>query len=88
VEYNGIDDVFTYNIALNIFAHNDDHKSNSIKDCRQGENWPKWKDAIDEELNLLYKQQVLDLLSSHDGVKPVGYKWVFMQKRMKWYLSF
>jgi hypothetical protein len=37
---------------------------------------------------LLYKQQVLDLLSSHDGVKPVGYKWVFMQKRMKWYLSF
>jgi hypothetical protein len=38
VEYNGIDDVFTYNIALNIFADNDDHKSNSIKDCRQGEN--------------------------------------------------
>jgi hypothetical protein len=58
----GVDDVFAYNIALTMITNNEDDKSNSIKDYRQSENWPKWKDAIDEELNLLYKQQVFGLV--------------------------
>ncbi|KAK2389045.1 putative mitochondrial protein [Trifolium repens] len=77
-----VDDVFAYKIALNIIIDNEDHEPRSIKDCRQSENWPKWKGAIEAELNSLHKRQVFGpVVRTPEGVKPVGYKWVFVRKR-------
>ncbi|KAK2376223.1 putative mitochondrial protein [Trifolium repens] len=77
-----VDDVFAYKIALDIINDNEDHEPRSIKDCRQSENWPKWKDAIEAELNSLHKRQVFGpVVRTPEGVKPVGYKWVFVRKR-------
>jgi len=42
-----VDDAFAYQIALNVISDSEDHEPKSIKDCRQSENWPKWKDAIE-----------------------------------------
>ncbi|KAK2434187.1 putative mitochondrial protein [Trifolium repens] len=77
-----VDDVFAYKIALDIINDNEDHEPRSIKDCRQSENWPKWKDAIEAKLNSLHKRQVFGpVVRTPEGVKPVGYKWVFVRKR-------
>jgi hypothetical protein len=56
---------FANNIALNVINDNEDQEPRSIKECRQSENWPKWKDAIEAELNSLNKRKVLDLFSEH-----------------------
>jgi hypothetical protein len=38
-----------------------------------------WKEAIKAELNSLTKHEVF----GHEGVSPVGYKWVFVRKQNK-----
>lgn len=50
-----VDDIFRYNIALNVINNSEDHELKSTKDCRQSENWPNLKDEIEAELNQLYK---------------------------------
>lgn len=50
-----VDDAFAYHITLNVINDSDDHEPKSIKYCRQSENWPKWKEAIEAELKSLYK---------------------------------
>ena len=52
-----INDIFAYNIALNII-NSEDHDLKSIKECRQRNDWPKQKGAIDAELNTLKKRKV------------------------------
>ncbi|XP_058768131.1 uncharacterized protein LOC131641850 [Vicia villosa] len=77
-----IDDLFAYIIALNEINEKEDHEPASIKICRQSEDWPKWKDAIEAELNSLYKRQVFGpVVRTPEGVKPVGYIWVFVRKQ-------
>ena len=77
-----VDDIFAYNIALNVINDNEDQEPKSIKECRQSENWPKWKDAIEAELNSLNKRKVFGpVVRTPKGVKPIGYKWVFVRKR-------
>jgi len=61
---------------------NEDHEPRSIKECKQSENWPKWKDAIEAEIHSLNKRKVFGpVVRTPKGVKPVGYKWVFVRKR-------
>ena len=44
----------------------------------------KWNDTIQAELNSLAKQEVFGPITHiPNGVKPVGYKWVFVRKRNK-----
>ena len=44
--------------------------------------WPKWKEAIQTELNLLTKQEVFGpIVQTSGNIKPVGYKWLFVKKR-------
>jgi hypothetical protein len=44
--------------------------------------WPKWKEAIQEELTSLAKRKVFGpIVQTPEDVKPVGYKWVFIRKR-------
>jgi hypothetical protein len=41
-----------------------------------------WKEAIQAELNSLAKREVFEpIVQTPEGVSPVGYKWVFVQKR-------
>ena len=43
---------------------------------------PKWKDAIQAELASLEKREVFGpIIQTPEGIKPVGYKWVFVRKR-------
>ena len=77
-----VDDIFAYNVALNIVNDNEDLDPKSVEECRQRDDWPKWKDAIKAELNSLSKHEVFGpIVLTPDGVKPVGYKWVFLRKR-------
>jgi len=53
-----------------------------MKECRQRNDWPKWKDAIEAELNSLKKRQVFGpVVHTPKGIKPIGCEWVFVQKR-------
>ena len=77
-----VDNVFAYKIALNVINESQDHKPKSIKECRQRQDWPKCKNAIDVELSSLVKREVFGLIvQTPKDVKPVGYKWVFVRKR-------
>ena len=77
-----IDDAFAYNLALEIMAENEDHEPRSVEECKQRQDWPKWNNAIQAELDSLIKREVFGPVTrTPDGVKPVGYKWVFVRKR-------
>ena len=57
----------------------EDLEPQSVKEYRQGNNWPKWKEAIQSELNSLVKHEIFEpIVQTPNGVKPVGYKWGFM----------
>ena len=46
--------------------------------------WPKWKEAIQTELNSLTKQEVFTPVGQMlENIKLVGYKQVFMKKQNK-----
>ncbi|WRX28465.1 Reverse transcriptase [Theobroma cacao] len=77
-----VDDIFTYNVALNIMKENEDLEPISIEECRYRNDWPMWKDAIKVELNSLAKHKVFGpIIRTPNGVKPVRYKWVFVWNR-------
>ncbi|KAL8157197.1 hypothetical protein AgCh_002054 [Apium graveolens] len=52
-----IDDVFVYSAALDVDI-NYDPEPQSVDECRRRTDWPKWKDAIQKELNSLRKREV------------------------------
>lgn len=77
-----VDDIFAYHIACNIVKDDEDHEPKCINECRQRNDWPMWKDAIDAELKSLAKHKVFgSIVPTPEGVKPIGYKWVFVRKR-------
>lgn len=41
---------------------------------------PKWKDAVNDEIRALIKNDTWDLVSYEPGIKLVGCKWVFSIK--------
>ncbi|KAL0329128.1 UNVERIFIED_CONTAM: Copia protein, partial [Sesamum radiatum] len=52
------------------------------KELRQRNDWPKWKDAIEAELNSLAQRKVFGpVVRTPENVKPVGYKWIFVRNR-------
>ena len=40
-----------------------------------------WIKAMKSELDSMYSNQVQDLVKVSNGIKPVGYKWVYKRKR-------
>ena len=48
-----VDNVFAYDVALNIMQGNEDLEPLSVEECRQRRDWPKWQEAIESELNSL-----------------------------------
>ena len=41
-----------------------------------------WIKAMKFELDSMYSNQVWDLVKAPNGIKPVGYKWVYKRKRV------
>nr|GEX32610.1 reverse transcriptase domain-containing protein [Tanacetum cinerariifolium] len=60
----------------------EDQEPKSMHECKYRNDWPKWKDAIEAELISLEKRKVFGpIFQTPKGMKPVGYKWVFVRKR-------
>ena len=75
-----IDDICAFSVAHKIM--DDDCEPQSIIECCQRQDWPKWEEAIKAELASLAKREVFGPITRiPDNVKPVGYKWVFVRKR-------
>ena len=74
-----VDNIFVYNIAADILKANEDLEPRTVEECQHRDDWTKWKDAIQVELNSLSKREVFGpVVQTPKGVKPVGYKWVFV----------
>ena len=79
-----MDDIFSYAAVLDIYEEIEDHGPRSIYECKRRNDWPKWKDAIEANLKFLEKCQVFGpVVQTPAGVKPVGYRWVFVRKIKK-----
>ncbi|KAM2052997.1 hypothetical protein ACFX1T_002692 [Malus domestica] len=76
-----IDDMFAFVVATEIIL-SDDIEPHSVDECKQRQDWPKWKDAIQAELSSLERRSVFGpVVQTSPDVNPVGYKWVFTRKR-------
>jgi hypothetical protein len=81
INYGYIDDIFSYAVACDIFG-NDDPEPTSVIECRNRQDWVKWKDAMQVELDSLNKRKVFGpIVLTPEAVKPVGNRWVFVRKR-------
>ena len=40
----------------------------------------RWLEAMKSEIDFMYDNQVWTLVDPPEGVKPIGYKWVFKKK--------
>ena len=70
-----VDYVFAYNVATKIMQDSEDLEPRSVTECQQRNDWPKWQEAIQSELNSLAKREVFGpITQTPNGVKPVGYK--------------
>jgi hypothetical protein len=68
-------------IAENFLAGPD---PKTMAECKWRSNWTKWKEAIEAELNSLKKRKVFtEVIPTPPRIFPVGFKWVFIQKRNK-----
>ena len=77
-----IDEIFSYVVACDIVNGSDDPELRSLTECQHRQDWFKWKNAIQVELNSLNKRKVFGpVVLTPKAVKPIGYKWVFVRKR-------
>ncbi|CAM8926811.1 unnamed protein product [Rhodiola kirilowii] len=78
-----INDAFSYSLACEVMdKNNGDPEPQSVTECKNRHDWTDWKKAIDAELDSLDKCKVFGpIVLTPEGVRPVGYKWVFVRKR-------
>ena len=77
-----INNIFAFQVASDIIRNDEDPEPRNVEECRQRNDLPKWKEAIQAELNSLTKREVFGpVVQTPEDVKPVGYKWVFVRKR-------
>ncbi|KAL2245081.1 UNVERIFIED_CONTAM: Retrovirus-related Pol polyprotein from transposon TNT 1-94 [Sesamum indicum] len=76
-----MNDIFAYSVAVQIMDE-DENDPQTMEECRHRNDWKSWKKAIQDELDSLNKREVFGPITpTPKGVKPVGYKWVFIRKR-------
>ncbi|KAL0389056.1 UNVERIFIED_CONTAM: Copia protein [Sesamum calycinum] len=76
-----MNDIFAYSVAVEIMDE-DDNDPQTMEECQHRNDWKSWKKAIQDELDSLNKREVFgSIILTPKGVKPVGYKWVFVRKR-------
>ena len=56
-----INNIFTFQVASDIVRNYENPEPQNVEECRHRNDWPKWKEAIQAELNSLTKREVLDL---------------------------
>ena len=77
-----VDETFSYTVSCDITNGNEDPEPRSVVECQRRNDWIKWKDAMQVELNSLSKRKVFGVIVlKPEAVKPVGYKLVFVRKR-------
>jgi hypothetical protein len=70
---------FSIVIAKNFIA---DPDPKTMVECKRRSDWNRWKEAIEVELNSLKKRNVFtDVIPTPSRIFPIGFKWVFIQKR-------
>ena len=76
-----INNIFAFQVASGVIRNDEDPEPQNMEECWHRNDWPKWKEAIQAELNSLTKREVfLPIVQTLEDVKPIGYKWVFVQK--------
>ena len=74
-----IDDVFSFQVAIDIISNDEDQEAQNINECRCRNDWLKWKGAIQKELKSLAKREVFGpVVQRPKDIKPVGYRWIFV----------
>ena len=77
-----VSNAFSFQVAMNIIRNDEYQEPQTINECRNRQDWEKWKEAIQAELNCLAKREVFGpVVPTPENVKPVGYRWVFVRKR-------
>nr|GFA09637.1 putative RNA-directed DNA polymerase [Tanacetum cinerariifolium] len=77
-----IDEIFSYSVACDIMGGDDAPEPKSVIDCQNQPDWDKWKDTMQAELNSLNKRNVFrPIVTTPRDVKPVGCRWIFVQKK-------
>ena len=77
-----VNNIFAFQVALDIIQNDDDSKPQNTNECKQRNDWPKWKEAMQAELHSLIKRDVFGpVVQTLASIKPVGNKWVFVRKR-------
>ena len=77
-----VNNIFAFQVALDIIQNDDDPEPQNTNECRQRNDWPKWREAMQAELHSLIKRDVFrPVVQTPASIKPVGNKWVFVQKR-------
>jgi len=52
----------------------------TYQDAIIGPEYEKWLEAMESEMESMYTNQIWTLVDPPEGVKPIGYKWVFKNK--------
>ena len=69
-------------MALDIIKNDEDSEPQNVEEFRHRNDWPKWKEAMQAELNSLMKQEFFrPIVQTPKGVKLVAYKWLLVRKR-------
>ena len=77
-----VNNIFTFQVALDIIQNDDDLEPQNTNECRQRNDWPKCREAMQAELHSLIKRDVFGpVVQTPASIKPVGNKWVFIRKR-------
>ena len=77
-----VNNIFAFQVALDIIQNDDDPEPQNTNECRQRNDWPKWKEAMQAELHSLIKRDVFGpVVQTPASIKHVGNKWVSVRKR-------
>ena len=52
-----IDNIFAFQVAMDIMRNDEYQELQTVNECRKMNDWPKWKEAIQIELNSLTKRE-------------------------------
>ena len=53
-----INNIFAFPMALDIIRNDENPKPQNVEECRNRNDWPKWKEALQAKLNSLMKRDV------------------------------
>ena len=62
---------------------NEDHEPQSVIECRQRNDWPKWQDSIQSELNSLAKREVFGPIKHLMGLNLLVTNGFLCEKEMR-----